>query len=132
MRITLDGSVAATLPAPDLARWRTCAGRRRRREARDLDTLTPAGSRGGSPAETLLLSGEDATGRRRAQAHRDLSRRTKDWPPAWISRNRVIYYVGPRRSGGGRDRRARPAPTTSTRMDKFTEMMASRGPASSR
>mgnify|MGYP003694350427 CR=1 FL=1 len=91
----------------------------------DLDTLTPRRSRErGSRRDRLLLSRQDAhRPRRRAQAHRRSVRAAASrCRRASISRNRVIYYVGP--VDPVRDEVVGPAgPTTATRMDKFTEMM---------
>ncbi len=61
---TLDGSGAAKLDAPDLARWpdvRWTPSPTARRV--DLDTLTPAEVAQWKPGETLLLSGKILTGR---------------------------------------------------------------------
>ena len=73
------------------------------------------------PGQTLLLNGKMLTGR--DAAHKRIQDMlAKGRSCRWISRNRVIYYVGP--VDPVRDEVVGPAgPTTATRMDKFTEMM---------
>jgi fumarate hydratase class I len=119
---TLDGSGAATLEAPDLARWpdvRWAPSPQAKRV--DLDTLTPAEVAAWQPGERLLLNGKLLTGRDAAhkRIHEYLDR-GEALPVDF--RNRVIYYVGP--VDPVRDEVVGPAgPTTSTRMDKFTARM---------
>jgi len=121
---TLDGSGAAKLVPPDLARWPrvqwTPAPTARRV---DLDHLTPAEVATWKPGETLLLSGKMLTGRDAAHKRiADLFAKGEALPPGVDFTNRVIYYVGP--VDPVRDEVVGPAgPTTATRMDKFTEMM---------
>jgi fumarate hydratase, class I len=121
---TLDGSGAAELAPPDLARWPnvhwTPAAAAKRV---DLETLTPAEVATWKPGETLLLSGRILTGRDAAHKRiADLFARGEGLPPGVDFRNRVIFYVGP--VDPVRDEVIGPAgPTTATRMDKFTEMM---------
>jgi fumarate hydratase class I len=118
----LDGSGAARLEPPDLARWpdvRWAPSAEARRV--NLDALTPAEVASWKPGERLLLSGKLLTGRDAAhkRIHELLARGEK--PPVDFT-NRVIYYVGP--VDPVRDEVVGPAgPTTSTRMDKFTEVM---------
>ena len=122
---TLDGSGAASFEPPDLARWPdvhwTPAPESRRV---NLDTLTPAEVASWKPGERLLLSGKMLTGR--DAAHKrivDLLEKGEKLPVDFA--NRVIYYVGP--VDPVRDEVVGPAgPTTSTRMDKFTETMLAR------
>ena len=121
---TLDGSGAAKLAPPDLARWpdvRWAPSPTARRV--DLDTLTPAEVAQWTPGEALLLSGKMLTGRDAAHKRiADLFAKNEGLPPGVDFTNRVIYYVGP--VDPVRDETVGPAgPTTSTRMDKFTEMM---------
>jgi len=73
------------------------------------------------PGQRLLLSGRLLTGRDAAHKRiQDLVERNQPLPVDFT--NRVIYYVGP--VDAVRDEVIGPAgPTTSTRMDKFTEMM---------
>ncbi|HKP65766.1 MAG TPA: fumarate hydratase C-terminal domain-containing protein, partial [Casimicrobiaceae bacterium] len=65
-----------------------------------------------------ILTGRDAAHKRIA----DLFAKGEPLPPGVDFRNRIIYYVGP--VDPVRDEVVGPAgPTTSTRMDKFTETM---------
>jgi len=119
---TLDGSGAAKLEPPDLARWpnvRWTPSPQARRV--NLDTLTPAEVAAWQAGDRLLLTGKLLTGR--DAAHKRIhEHRTKGEPVPVDFRGRVIYYVGP--VDPVRDEIVGPAgPTTSTRMDKFTEMM---------
>ncbi len=119
---TLDGSGAAKLEPPDLSRWPkvhwTPAPESRRV---NLDALTPAEVASWKPGERLLLSGKMLTGR--DAAHKRIVEMIERGHPLPVDfRNRVIYYVGP--VDPVRDEVVGPAgPTTSTRMDKFTETM---------
>ncbi|MCC7257045.1 MAG: fumarate hydratase, partial [Gammaproteobacteria bacterium] len=120
----LDGSGAAKLEPPDLARWpkvdwQPAPGSRRV----NLDTLTPAEVAAWQPGERLLLNGRMLTGRDAAhQRIADLLASGQGLPPGVDFRNRVIYYVGP--VDPVRGEVVGPAgPTTATRMDKFTAMM---------
>src|SRR3546814_949273 len=74
-----------------------------------------------TPGQTLLLSGKMLTGRDAAHKRiQEMLARGESLPVDF--RNRVIYYVGP--VNPVRDEVVGPAgPTTSTRMDKFTDMM---------
>ena len=124
---TLDGSGAAKLDPPDLARWpdvhwAPSASARRV----DLDTLTPAEVATWKPGQTLLLNGRILTGRDAAHKRiADLFAKGEALPAGVDFTNRVIYYVGP--VDPVRDEVVGPAgPTTATRMDKFTEMMLAR------
>jgi fumarate hydratase class I len=120
----LDGSGVARLDPPNLADWPDVewapdpAARRV-----DLDTLTPAEVASWKPGERLLLNGKMLTGRDAAhQRIAELFERGQSLPPGVDFTNRVIYYVGP--VDPVRDEVVGPAgPTTSTRMDKYTEMM---------
>jgi len=73
------------------------------------------------PGQTLLLNGKILTGRDAAHKRiQDMLAKGEELPVSF--KNRVIYYVGP--VDPVRDEVVGPAgPTTSTRMDKFTEMM---------
>ena len=122
---TLDGSGAATFERPDLSRWPkvgwTPAPESRRV---DLDRLTPAEVASWKPGERLLLNGKMLTGRDAAHKRiADLLAKGEALPVDFT--NRAIYYVGP--VDPVRDEVVGPAgPTTSTRMDKFTETMLAR------
>jgi fumarate hydratase class I len=121
---TLDGSGAAKLEPPDLSRWpdvRWTPSSAAKRVA--VDTLTGAEVATWKAGERLLLSGKILTGRDAAHKRiADLFAKGEPLPPGVDFRNRIIYYVGP--VDPVRDEVVGPAgPTTSTRMDKFTEMM---------
>jgi fumarate hydratase class I len=118
----LDGSGPAKLEPPDLARWPKVEWAPSPDARRvDLDTLTPAQVASWKPGERLLLSGKMLTGRDAAHKRiADMLAKGEKLPVDFT--NRVIYYVGP--VDPVRDEVVGPAgPTTSTRMDKFTEMM---------
>jgi fumarate hydratase class I len=121
---TLDGSGVAKLPAPDLSRWPDVRWTPSPAATRvNLDTLTAAAVATWKPGERLLLTGRILTGRDAAHKRiADLIAKGEPLPPGVDFTNRVIYYVGP--VDPVRDEAVGPAgPTTSTRMDKFTEMM---------
>ena len=118
----LDGSGPAELPTPKLEDWPAItweAGAGSRRV--NLDTVTPQEVATWQPGETLLLNGKLLTGRDAAHKRiQDMLHRGEALPVDFT--NRFIYYVGP--VDPVRDEAVGPAgPTTSTRMDKFTEMM---------
>ena len=87
----------------------------------DLNTLTKEEVASWKPGQTLLLNGKMLTGR--DAAHKRISDMLAKGEPLPVDfKNRVIYYVGPVDPVGSEV--VGPAgPTTSTRMDKFTEMM---------
>ena len=120
----LDGSGPAQLEPPSLEQWPQLdwdpsAGARRV----DLDTITRDAIASWRPGDRLLLSGKLLTGR--DAAHKrivDLLDRGEPLPTGVDLGNRFIYYVGP--VDPVRDEIVGPAgPTTSTRMDKFTDQM---------
>ncbi len=117
----LDGSGPARLAPPSLDDWPKLAldfGASRRV---DLDTLTRADIAAWKAGDRLLLSGRLLTGR--DAAHKRLTEmlaRGETLPVDF--RDRFIYYVGP--VDAVRDEAVGPAgPTTSSRMDRFTETM---------
>jgi fumarate hydratase class I len=119
---TLDGSGAARLEAPDLARWPDVQWAPSPQARRvNLDTLTAAEVAAWKPGKRLLLSGKLLTGRDAAHKRiQDMLAKGESLPVSFA--NRVIYYVGP--VDPVRDEVVGPAgPTTATRMDKFTAMM---------
>jgi fumarate hydratase class I len=121
----LDGSGSAELEAPRLSDWPAVTWTPDAKARRvNLDTLTRAEVASWQPGERLLLSGKMLTGRDAAHKRiQDLLDQNKLLPVDFT--NRVIYYVGP--VDPVRDEVVGPAgPTTSTRMDKFTETMLSR------
>jgi len=121
----LDGSGPAEFEAPSLSDWPAVTWTPDAKSRRvDLDTLTRAEVASWRPGERLLISGKLLTGRDAAhQRIQDMLARGEKLPVDFT--NRVIYYVGP--VDPVRDEVVGPAgPTTSTRMDKFTELMLSR------
>src|SRR6188472_1449486 len=119
----LDGSGPAYLDPPSLDLWPDVHWAPDYNKSRkvDLDTLTRAEVASWKPGETLLLRGRMLTGRDAAHKRiQDMLAKSEPLPVDFT--NRVIYYVGP--VDPVRDEVVGPAgPTTSTRMDKFTEMM---------
>ena len=118
----LDGSGPATLEPPKLSDWPKVTWSASAASARvNLDKLTPAEVATWKPGQTLLLSGKLLTGRDAAHKRiQDMLEKGEKLPTDFT--NRMIYYVGP--VDPVRDEVVGPAgPTTSTRMDKFTEMM---------
>ncbi len=123
---TLDGSGAALQTPPSLSdwpeiAWEASAGARRV----NLDTVTKEEVADWKPGETLLLSGKMLTGRDAAHKRiQQLLDSGEGLPNGVDFNNRFIYYVGP--VDAVREEAVGPAgPTTSTRMDKFTDMMLS-------
>jgi fumarate hydratase, class I len=122
---TLDGSGPAILSRPDLSSWPEVVmeqtdGRVRRV---DLDRLTPDEVAAWKAGDTLLLSGRLLTGR--DAAHQRLVAMLARGEPLPVDlKGRAIYYVGPVDAAVGEI--VGPAgPTTSTRMDRFTETLLS-------
>ncbi len=121
VHFTLDGSGPAALTPPDLGDWPEIllekAGANSRRV--DLDTLDDATVASFTPGETLLLNGTLFTGR--DAAHKRMVEILDNGGELPVDlRGRAIYYVGPVDAVG--DEVIGPAgPTTSTRMDRFTD-----------
>ena len=122
IHFSLDGNGPAVLTPPNLddwpkVEWQPSVDSRRV----NLDTVTRAEIARFKPGETLLLSGKLLTGRDAAHKRiADLLARGEPLPVDFT--NRFIYYVGP--VDPVRDEVMGPAgPTTSTRMDKFTDLM---------
>ena len=117
----LDGSGPAKLDPPNLADWPKLTYDASKGRRVNLDTLTQAEVASWKPSEVLLLNGKLLTGRDAAHKRiQEMLARKEKLPVNF--KNRVIYYVGP--VDPVRDEAVGPAgPTTSTRMDKFTEMM---------
>ncbi|HEY5900864.1 MAG TPA: fumarate hydratase [Burkholderiales bacterium] len=121
----LDGSGPAELEAPKLSDWPAVTWTPDAKSRRvDLDRLTKAEVASWKPGERLLLNGKMLTGRDAAHKRiQDMLARGEKLPVDFT--NRAIYYVGP--VDPVRDEVVGPAgPTTSTRMDKFTDMMLAR------
>ncbi len=119
----LDGSGPAVLPVPNLDDWPDVAWKPDAEKSKrvQLDTLTPAEVATWKVGETLLLNGKMYTGRDAAHKRiQEMLAKGEKLPVDFT--NKVIYYVGPVDPIAGEA--VGPAgPTTSTRMDKFTEMM---------
>ncbi len=122
----LDGSGPAYCEPPPLSawpevNWKPNLGKSRRV---NLDALTRDEVASWKPGQMLLLSGRMLTGRDAAHKRiAEMLERGEKLPVDFM--NRAIYYVGP--VDPVRDEAVGPAgPTTSTRMDKFTETMLAR------
>ncbi|MCU7938112.1 MAG: fumarate hydratase [gamma proteobacterium symbiont of Bathyaustriella thionipta] len=121
---TLDGTGPAVLTPPKLEDWPdvTWAASPKARRV-NLDTLTKEAIQSWKPGEQLLLNGKLLTGR--DAAHKrivDTLAKGEALPNGVDFTNRFIYYVGPVDAVKGES--VGPAgPTTSTRMDKYTETM---------
>lgn len=125
VHFTLDGSGPAVLEPPRLSDWpavvhETAGGRRV-----NLDSLTREETKTFRTGETLLISGRLLTGRDAAHKRMaEMFARGEGLPEGVDFDNRLIYYVGPVDPVAGEA--VGPAgPTTSTRMDKFTDTMLS-------
>ncbi|MBV9654328.1 MAG: fumarate hydratase [Acetobacteraceae bacterium] len=126
IHFTLDGSGPAILEPPDLKDWPDIVLERTAGTARrvDLDAITRAEIETWKPGDTLLLSGRLLTGRDAAHARMVRMLAAGETLPVDL-RGRFIYYVGPVDAVG--DEAVGPAgPTTSTRMDRFTETILAR------
>ena len=118
----LDGSGPAEFEAPKLSDWPAVTWSPDASSKRvNLDTLTKDEVASWKPGQRLLLSGKLLTGR--DAAHKRIQEFLEQKKPLPVDfTNRVIYYVGP--VDPVRDEVVGPAgPTTSTRMDKFTDTM---------
>ena len=119
---TLDGSGPAVLTPPDSSVWPDIsyeAGDKAKRV--NLNNITPEEVQSWKSGEVLLLNGKILTGR--DAAHKRMTSMLDAGEELPVSlKGRFIYYVGP--VDPVRDEVVGPAgPTTSTRMDKFTEQM---------
>ena len=122
VHFTLDGSGAADLVPPKLEDWPDVTfelGDDARRV--NLDEVTKEDIQDWKMGETVLLSGKLLTGR--DAAHKRIKGMLDNGEELPVDfNNRFIYYVGPVDPVG--DEVVGPAgPTTSTRMDKFTDQM---------
>jgi fumarate hydratase class I len=119
----LDGSGPAYVDPPSLDLWPDVHWAPDYNKSRkvDLNSLTREQVAAWKPGDTLLLSGKMLTGR--DAAHKRIQELLERGEPLPVDfGGRVIYYVGP--VDPVRDEVVGPAgPTTSTRMDKFTETM---------
>src|SRR4051812_42645575 len=118
----LDGSGPAQFEEPKLSDWPAVTWKPDASSKHvDLNKLTKEDVASWKPGQRLLLSGKLLTGRDAAHKRiQDMLAKGEKLPVDFT--NRVIYYVGP--VDPVRDEVVGPAgPTTSTRMDKFTDMM---------
>jgi fumarate hydratase class I len=119
----LDGSGPAVFDPPSLSDWPNVSWKADTQKSKrvDLDSLTPEEVASWKPGQTLLLNGKLLTGRDAAHKRiADMLAKGEKLPVDFT--NRVIYYVGPVDPIAGEA--VGPAgPTTSTRMDSFTETM---------
>ena len=120
----LDGSGPARQSPPSLDDWPdiTWEGADGARRV-DLDKVTREAVAAWEPGETLLLNGRMLTGRDAAHKKmKELIESGEGLPEGVDLEGRFIYYVGP--VDPVRDEIVGPAgPTTSTRMDKFTDLI---------
>ncbi len=124
VHFTLDGTGPAELTPPKLEDWPEVTwevGDSVRRVK--LDSVTKEDVLQWKSGETILLSGKILTGRDAAHKRiQDMLAKGEGLPDGVDFNGRFIYYVGPVDAVG--DEVVGPAgPTTSTRMDKFTDMM---------
>lgn len=124
VHFTLDGTGPAELTPPKLEDWPEVTwevGDSVRRV--NLDSVTREDVLQWKSGETILLSGKILTGRDAAHKRiQDMLAKGEGLPDGVDFNGRFIYYVGPVDAVG--DEVVGPAgPTTSTRMDKFTDMM---------
>ena len=124
VHFTLDGSGPAELTPPKLEEWPDItweAGTNTRRV--NLDEITKEDVQEWKTGETVLLSGKILTGRDAAHKRIQGMLESGEGLPEGVDlKGKFIYYVGP--VDAVRDEAVGPAgPTTSTRMDKFTDMM---------
>ncbi|MHA7876629.1 fumarate hydratase [Roseivivax sp.] len=124
LHFTLDGSGPAEFTAPDLSLWpEEIASETGEAVRLDLDALDEATLAGLAPGQTVLLNGTLYTGR--DAAHKRMVETLDRGEPLPVDlKGRAIYYVGP--VDPVRGEVIGPAgPTTSTRMDKFTDRILS-------
>ncbi|MFA0707902.1 fumarate hydratase, partial [Vibrio sp. 10N.222.48.A3] len=124
VHFTLDGSGPAELTPPKLEEWPDItweAGANTRLV--NLDEITKEDVQEWKTGETVLLSGKILTGRDAAHKRIQGMLESGEGLPEGVDlKGKFIYYVGPVDAVG--DEAVGPAgPTTSTRMDKFTDMM---------
>ena len=119
----LDGSGPVYLDPPSLDVWPDVNWQPDTKTSRrvDLNTLTREQVAAWKSGETLLLNGRMLTGRDAAHKRiQDMLAKGERLPVDFT--NRVIYYVGPV-DPVGTEAVGPAGPTTSTRMDKFTDTM---------
>ena len=124
VEFTLNGSGPADLQPPSLDEWPEISleGSATARRV-DIDNISKQEIASWKPGESLLISGKLLTGRDAAHKRiQEMLAKGEPLPDGIDFNNRFIYYVGPVDPVG--DEVVGPAgPTTSTRMDPFTDMM---------
>ncbi|MFX0545070.1 fumarate hydratase [Roseovarius sp. S1116L3] len=119
VEFTLTGNGPAEFTPPDLSLWPEIEGQGPIGRRLSLDDLSDEVLAALKPGETLLLSGTLYTGRDAAHKRMVETLRVGGTLPVDL-KGRALYYVGPVDAVPGEI--IGPAgPTTSTRMDKFTE-----------
>jgi len=124
VHFTLDGSGEAVLQPPKLEDWPKLTHQADENVHRvNINGLDKCDISSWKSGDTLLLSGKILTGRDAAHKRiQDLIAAGKALPDGVDFNGKFIYYVGP--VDPVRDEVVGPAgPTTSTRMDKFTDLM---------
>ncbi|WP_029135052.1 fumarate hydratase [Sedimenticola selenatireducens] len=123
VEFTLDGSGPAVLEPPRHSDWPEISLEGGGARRVNIDKVTKEEIAGWKPGESLLISGKLLTGRDAAHKRiQDMLTRGESLPEGVDFKNRFIYYVGP--VDPVRDEVVGPAgPTTSTRMDQFSDMM---------
>lgn len=126
VHFTLDGSGPAQFTPPKIEQWPQVTwevGENVRRV--NVNNLKKEDIQDWKMGETILLSGKILTGRDAAHKRiQGMLNNGESLPDGVNFNGRFIYYVGP--VDAVRDEVVGPAgPTTSTRMDKFTDMMLS-------
>lgn len=122
VHFVLDGGGPAQLEPPSLQDWPDVHWMPSPRARRvNLDSVTRDEVASWQPGETLLLSGKLLTAR--DAAHKRITTLLEQGEPLPVDfHGRFVYYVGP--VNPVRDEVVGPAgPTTSTRMDGYTEIM---------
>ena len=125
IHFTLDGQGGAALPVPSLSDWPEVSFGSDDVIKVNVNDLTKETLGQFNIGDTLLLSGKILTGRDAAHKRMvDMLAKGEALPVDL--QNRFIYYVGPVDAVG--DEVVGPAgPTTSTRMDKFTDTILDQG-----
>ncbi|PHS15648.1 MAG: fumarate hydratase [Kangiella sp.] len=121
---TLDGSGPTYLTPPSLSDWPEIEKSDESSTKQvNLDGISQEEIESWNPGDNLLLSGKILTGRDAAHKKiKDIIDSGKSLPEGVDFEGRFIYYVGPVDPVG--DEVVGPAgPTTSTRMDKYSDMM---------
>lgn len=125
IHFTLDGQGEAALPVPSLSDWPEVSFGSDDVIKVNVNDLTKETLGQFNIGDTLLLSGKILTGRDAAHK-RMVDMLAKGQALPVDLQNRFIYYVGPVDAVG--DEVVGPAgPTTSTRMDKFTDTILDQG-----